>query len=684
VLVFLAPTATTAGDAASEARHRLHVGADYYPEHWPRQRWDEDARLMQEAGFDVVRLAEFAWVLMEPEEGRFDFAWLDEAIELLAHHELKVILGTPTAVMPAWLARKYPDALAMQADGTRIVWGGRKNNCFSSGAYRMLSERITRAMAEHFAGNPNVIGWQTDNELGGTDCRCGQCQARFQEWLERRYGTLDELNRAWGTHFWGLTVKRWGEIPIPDSRVGAWAISNPSASLDWQRFTSWLNVDFQAAQVRVLREICPEDFVTHNFMGLFQEMDYYELARDLDLVSWDNYPVFSSWQKPGIPYDAALAADVMRGLKGRNFWIMEQTAGPLGWEAFSRNTRPGELRSIAYQQLAHGADAQIWFRWRTCTAGREQYWHGLLGHDGKPGRRYREAAQVAREYRRLEQHVAGTTLRPQVAIVYDYDSLWALRIQPGFRGNSYQDAVRRYQRALFRAGVNVDTIPPDADLSRYRLVLAPALHVLPDRVAERLVAYVESGGVLLADARTAVKDASNLAHARTLPGRLSPALGIEIAEYESLGEIEYAVSGQEPLAGPFTATRYADWITPKGAEVVAGYRSWPVETFAAVTRHRHGSGRGWYLGTVMREDSFYDSLIEALLDDAGVAAPLRPPAGVEISLREAGDRRILFAINHSEEPRRLPLPPGKRDLLARGPAGASLELGAYGVAVLEW
>jgi beta-galactosidase len=662
----------------------IYVGADYYPEHWPEERWAEDARLMKEAGFDVVRLAEFAWVLMEPEEGRFEFEWLDHAIETLAARDVKVILGTPTAVMPAWVARKYPETLAMKADGTRVVWGGRKNNCFSNGTYRLLSERITRAMAEHYRDNPNVIGWQTDNEFGGTDCRCHRCRASFQDWLRRKYGSLDELNRAWGTHFWGLKVQTWGEITIPDSREGEWAISNASASLDWMRYTSWLNVEFQADQVRIIRELCPSrQFVTHNFMGLFQNMDYYELAKDLDFVSWDNYPVFADWEKPGVSYRASFAADVMRGLKQKNFWIMEESAGPLGWGIFSRNPRPGEIRMIAYQQLAHGADAQMWFRWRTCTAGREQYWHGLLGHDGKPGRRYREAAQVASEYRKLEAVLAGTTVRSDVAIIYDYDSIWALRLQPGFAGNSFQEAVGRYQRALFRSGVNVDMVRPGSDLSGYKLVLAPSLHVLPDDLARQLVAYVEGGGVLLADARTAVKDETNLAHARTLPGLLSPALGIEIPEYESLGAVEYPVEGKPPLDGSFTAIRYADWTTPTGADVIAGYGVWPVEEFAAVTRHAHGKGFGWYVGTIMKEEAFYDRLVAALMEDAGFTAVLDPPDGVEVSVRQGEGRRVLFVINHTEEARTVSVPAGKQELLSGEVTEGTLELGAYGVAVIK-
>ncbi|MBN1937327.1 MAG: beta-galactosidase, partial [Anaerolineae bacterium] len=269
----------------------MYIGADYYPEHWPRERWETDAQMMQDAGFNVVRMAEFAWIDLEPQEGQFEFGWLDEALRVLDRHGISAILCTQTATMPAWAPRKYPEVMAMQKDGARITWGVRKNNCFSSGAYRLLSERMTRAIAEHFKDTPNVIAWQTDNEFGNPVCTCDTCRAEFQDWLRLKYGSVDELNRAWGAHFWGQKYTTWGEIVIPDNPE----THNPSACLDWQRFYSWLNVRFQRDQVKILRQVCPNHFITHNLMGLFHELDYYDLAADLDLVSWDNYPV---WGKP--------------------------------------------------------------------------------------------------------------------------------------------------------------------------------------------------------------------------------------------------------------------------------------------------------------------------------------------------------------------------------------------------
>jgi len=663
----------------------MYIGADYYPEHWPEERWEYDAKLMKDAGFNIVRLAEFSWSILEPEEGRYDFNWLDKVVALLDRYDIKVVLGTPTAVMPAWCARKYPQTLAMQADGSRMTWGGRKNNCFSDTTYRSLSRRITRAMAVHFAHVPNVIGWQTDNEFAGTDCRCESCRHEFQNWLQRKYKSLDELNKSWGTHFWGLQVSRWDEITIPDSRSGSWAISNPSASLDWLRFTSWLNVRFQQEQLDLLREICPNQFVTHNFQGLHQGMDFYDLAENLDFVSWDNYPELMYRNKPAIPYDASFAADVMRGLKQKNFWIMEQTAGPVGWGIFSPNVRPGELQKICFQQIAHGADAQIWFRWRTCTAGREQYWHGLLGHDGRPLRRYHEAVQTAANLRKIEKYLRGTTIKSDVAIFYDYDNIWAINIQPGFEDNSVQNAIRHYYNALIRAGVNVDFISRGSDLSKYKIVLAPCMFILPDETAAEIDQFIENGGIFLADCRTAVKDENNLAHDRTLPGILSPALGIEIEEYESLNDSEYHLTGENGFTGNFTAVKYTDWIIPKSAQVLAGYSNpWHMVNFAALTKNNYGHGQAWYVGTVVKEDGFYDQLIQQIIGAAGLELIIKSlPIGVETSLRQGSQNSLLFVINHTEQNQTVLIPAGKLELLSGKKMKDTIELERYGIAIIK-
>jgi len=456
----------------------MYVGVDYYPSTGRRSAGRKTRASCRGRASTFVRLAEFSWVLLEPEEGRFDFAWLDRAPSRCwlatrsrscsARHRRHACLGG---------AQCTAETLAMKADGTRTLWGGRKNNCFSDGTYRLLSERVTRAMAEHYAHHPAVIGWQIDNEFAGTDCRCGRCRSGFQDWLRARHGTGRGSQSKLGNHFWSL-YSTPGRTFRSRTRVRA---AGPAATRApaWTGSATPPGSTSASRPIRCesLRDEAPAQFITHNFMGLFQEMDYYDLARDLDFVSWDNYRSSRTGTSPPSPtrrrWRPISCAVSRAGTSGSWSRRRAHSAGRVLAEPAA-----GEIRSIAYQQLAHGADAQLWFRWRTCTAGREQYWHGLLGHDGKPGRRYQEAAQVTKELRGLERLVAGTSPRPEVALVYDYDSLWALRIQPGYAGNTYAAALRRYFDAFFPRRYRCRRGAADRDLSRYKLVLAPDLFVL--------------------------------------------------------------------------------------------------------------------------------------------------------------------------------------------------------------
>ena len=381
----------------------FHFGVDYYPEQWPEENWETDAQLMSEAGFNVVRLAEFAWAKMEPQEGIFDFDWLDRAIEIFHKKDISVILGTPTASPPPWLAHKVPDILRVREDGLRVGYGSRRKNCPSHPVYRERSRSITSAMAKHFARNPAVIGWQTDNEFGDR-CYCDICRKEFQIWLQQRYGTLDELNTRWGTVFWSHTYSEWDQISLPLSTLGA--PPNPSLALDFRRFVSSAYECFQQEQIDILRPKCPNHFITHDMMGFgYDGLDYFDLAKPLDFVSWNNYPI-GFWHKfPYSPSSPALSHDAMRGLKNKNFWVMEHQAGPTGWQVVSPAPRPGVLRLWAYQSIAHGADGIVFFRWRTARFGAEQYWHGILEHDGRAGRRYNEIKQMGAELKRVGKKI---------------------------------------------------------------------------------------------------------------------------------------------------------------------------------------------------------------------------------------------------------------------------------------
>jgi beta-galactosidase len=388
----------------------FYFGAAYYPEHWEPDRWEHDACLMQAAGFNIVRLAEFAWAKMEPREGKFDFGWLDRAIEILSAHGIQVVLGTPTASPPPWLMAKRADLFLVEQNGVRQTYGLRREYCPSHPLYREHTAQIVHRMAEHFKDNPAVIGWQIDNEMGER-CYCDICRAEFQRWLQKRYGTLDALNERWGTVFWSQIYSDWSQIPVPLSTAHS---HNPGLALDYRRFISDTYCDYQKLQSDIIRHYCQNHFVTHNLMGFgFGQLNYYDLAADLDHVSWDIYNRHQWDMRAEVdPARAALSGDAMRGLKKQNYWVMEQQSGGGGWEHVAVPPKPGELRLWTYQSITHGADAIVYFRWRTARVGTEQNWQGILEHHGSPGRRYAEVCQVGRELKKISTTIMGAQLKP--------------------------------------------------------------------------------------------------------------------------------------------------------------------------------------------------------------------------------------------------------------------------------
>ncbi len=663
----------------------FRFGVDYYPEHWPEARWPEDARLMQELGINVVRLAEFAWSKMEPSDGDFDFAWLDRAIDLLAAHGVDVVLGTPSASPPPWLMRLYPDAYRVGPDGHAWTYGNRREYCPNHRGYRDHARRIAEQMAAHYANNPAVIGWQIDNEFGDR-CYCPVCADKFQGWLRGRYEDLTELNERWGTVFWSHIYNGWEEIPPPLATGGS---PNPGLALDFARFSSDAYVEFQQEQIDVLRATCPQHFITHNFMGFgYDRINYFDLARRLDFVSWDNYQRMQWTMQSGVidPAAGALAADTMRGLKQKNFWVMEQQAGSGGWEMISVAPRPGELRLWAWQSIAHGADAIIFFRWRTMRHGTEQYWHGILDHHAIPGRRFAEIKCMSDELQRVGDTVAGSAVRAKVAIVLSYDSRFAFQIQQNNPQFDYPSHLRQLYTALHAQQVPIDIVAPTADLSAYKLVIVPSIYVLPEDAAENLRAFARAGGVLVVTQRSGVKDDDNTVVEMKLPGLLAELCGVTVSEYDSLApDMQNEVNFVHPALADAPAATVGIWcdvLELDGAEVVAEYALDYYAGTPAVTLNHYGKGQAIYLATI-GQPPFYATLAPWLLELAGVAPLLDAPAGVEVAERWQGERRLLLLLNHSSEPQTVAVTDNFVNLLQGAAVDGSVVLGPRDVALLE-
>lgn len=658
---------------------QLHFGVDYYPEHWERERWEVDAELMRQMGIQMVRMAEFSWHKLQPEENRFDFGWLDEAITLLGSYGIYTVLGTPTAAPPAWLIQKYPQILPIDREGRVRGFGGRHHDCQSNSVYREYVRKLVTELARHYGKNPWVIGWQPDNELGNSHqelCTCESCRRRFQRWLEKKYGTTAELNKSWGTAFWSQEYNDFAEVCAPRITVTG---ENPSAMLDWKRFCSDLIVDFTREQTDIIRTFAGNQFITHNYMGFADKVDYYKLGELLDFVSHDQYP--GGFYLTESPHEKnhvlAAALDVVRSYKNMPFWIMEQQSGITGWEIMGRAPAPGQLSAWSIQSIAHGADAVVFFRWRTCAMGTEQYWHGILPHSGNPGRRYEELKNLIQTMEPLMERLQGSMPRPQVGIVFSFEQEYAFQIQPHHKDLSYTGQILKYYGALYQQNISVDFVPEQGDFKKYQLLIAPLQYLMSEGLEEKYMEYVRQGGHLLLTMRTGVKDVHNLCMTdRELPGRLSELAGVEILDYDCLKDTHVKVQYQ---GRSLQADIWSDLMRLlPGTQVLACYDSEFYKGEPCITRHSYGEGLCYYVGTQPGE-----KLMEALLTEVCRRAEVKPVCqaqkDVECMVRENGRKRFLFAINHSSEERCYTVPEGYQ--LLRGEQAGKLR--AYEAQILE-
>ena len=630
----------------------IHFGVDYYPEHWDRTRWETDAKLMQEMGIQVVRMAEFSWHKLEPEEGRYDFTWLDDVISLLADYGIKTILGTPSAAPPAWMIQKHPDILPIDREGRVRGFGGRHHDCQSNPAYRSYIRKMVTNLAKQYGENENVIGWQVDNELGNSHqdlCTCDHCKNRFQTWLREKYHTTDQLNAAWGTAFWSQEYNNFSEIHTPRITVTG---ENPSAMLDWKRFCSDLIVDFAKEQADIIRKYAKDQFVTHNYMGFADKVDYYKLSEILDFVAHDQYPQGFYLEETPHEKNHVLAAtlDVVRSYKNMPFWIMEQQSGITGWEVMGRAPAPGQLSLWALQSVAHGADAVVFFRWRTCAMGTEQYWHGILPHSGNPGRRYAELKDMIQTMSSIMEEIKGSMPKTEVGIVFSFDQDYAFTIQPHHKDLNYIHQVQKYYQAFYEQNIPVDFVQESGDFAKYRLLVAPLQYLMNPELEEKYISYVKNGGHLVLTMRTGVKDEHNLCMTdRELPGRLSEIAGIEVLDYDCLWDTEVEINYQDQV---YKGVVWSDLmqLVSEHTKTMASYASEFYAGEPCVTAHPYGKGICYYIGTEPKEE-LMQALMEDICKQAEISALANKVTEVEFMTRENETSRYLFILNHSKESR---------------------------------
>ncbi len=621
----------------------MRIGVDYYPEHWDESLWQVDVDFMAKTGVKVVRLAEFAWSKLEPKEGEFDFTWLDRIIAMLTEKGIEIVLCTPTNCPPLWFYEKYPEAVQVGADGNRISIGIRGHRCYRNPALREHAAIIIDKMVCRYRDNPNVIAWQIDNELEANFCRCPLCADGFRQYVKTKYGTIDAVNAAFGNNVWSGSYSEWSEVKPPmGTHPQAWY--NPALMLDYHRFAAADAQEYVQFQIGCIRKHCPEIPITTNTWFCENHVDFHELFKELDFVSYDNYPTTQIPENPEELYSHAFHLDFMRGIKQQNFWIMEQLSGGTGsWAPMSRTPAPGMIQGYALQAFAHGADTVVHFRWRTAVTGAEMHWHGLIDHSNVPGRRFAEFAQLCKAAESL-QEIAGSVYRAEAAILYDYDNACALKIQPQTDGFHYLQQLKLWHDACLHYGVNVDIISQHADLSQYKLVIAPALYVTDDAVTEKLRSFAENGGTFILGTRSGVKDANNNCIMAQLPTVLADMTGCVAEEYNPIGWTSEEI---EMLGEHFRITQWCDILETTTAEPIVTYTQNFYKGKPAITRNTFGDGTVYYFGTV-GERRLYHRLMEGIFHEMGIPHVTGLPDGVELTVRESETMQYLFLFNNTD------------------------------------
>jgi beta-galactosidase len=663
---------------------RIPYGGDYNPEQWPEAVRDDDHRLFTRARIDTLTVGVFAWSLTQPAEDTYDFTVLDRTLDRAAAEGRRVCLATGTAAVPPWLATAYPEVNHTDFEGRHHRYGQRHTFCPSSPAYRRLSTALAGRLAERYARHPALLAWHINNEYNGP-CYCERCAAAFRAWLRARHGTLDALNDAWWTTFWSHRYTAWEQIEPPSALTEHWRGPDHTAfqgiTLDYHRFTTDARLRCFTAEKAAIRAHDPATPVTTNFMGMYRPLDYHRWAPHLDFASWDSYPPLDA--PPTWP---ALAHDLMRGLKdGAPFWLMEQTPSTTASRDVNPLRRPGELRLASWQAVAHGADAVLYFQLRASRGACEKYHGAVIGHAGRDDTRvFGEVAALGEELESLGGLPLGARTPARTALLFDWDSWWALEISDGpSRLVRYLEVVHAYYRAAREAGADVDVIPVTADLTPYDVVLAPVLHLVKGDLAGRLEAVAARGGTVLTTFLSGRADTHDRAFLADVPGPLGPLTGVRVDEWDARPA---DVVNPVLLDGARVDARLVfEIVLPRGAEPVGTYQEDFYAGTPAVTRNRFGAGEGWYVATALDQPGV-DRVVRRVLDGHGLIGPYAAHRAVETAHRVAPDgTRLLFLLNHGTEPAALTAHASGADLLSgkRVERGDALPLDPRGVAVLR-
>ncbi len=655
-------------------------GGDYNPNQWPREIWDEDMRMFRDARINSATINVFSWAKIQPAEDRYDFSELDDMVDMLSRGNYEIVLATSTGALPAWMAAKYPEVERTDYEGRHHKFGHRHNACPNSPVFQKYSAALAGKLAERYGSNPHVKCWHISNEYGG-ECYCENCAGAFRVWLQKKYGTLEELNKAWNMEFWGHTIYDWEEIVLPNALgegIGTEKTAFAGISIDYRRFNSDSMLANFMAERDAIREFDKETPITTNLMGTYKGLDYFKWAKEMDIVSWDNYPRYDTpWSH------TAMCHDLMRGLKDAPFMLMEQTPSQQNWQPYNSLKRPGQMRAQSYQTLAHGADTIQFFQLRRSVGACEKFHGAVIEHVGTENTRvFREVKQLGEELEKLGGILPGSVNEAQVGVVFDWDNYWALEYTSGPSVDlTYVPHIHEYYRYFYDRNIAVNMVPVDADFSKYKLIVAPVLYMVKDGMAQALEAFVEKGGTLVLTYMSGIVGQSDNVHLGGYPGPLRRLAGVWVEEIDALAPEQFNQvvmdSGESCKCGLVCELMHLEGAESLGTYGVDFYKGMP-----AVTRNSFGKGHVYYVGTHM-EEAGLDNILDKAAAEAEVESVVSGGEGLEIVCRKTKEgKKLYFVMNFGEQERTLPACfAGQRDLLTGEKAADTLK--KYEVCIIE-
>ena len=625
--------------------NKIVYGGDYNPEQWPEEIWADDMRLLKEANIDIVTLNVFSWAALQPSEETYDFSKLDKIMEMVRDNGLQVCLATSTGAHPAWMAKKYPDILRTEFNGLKRKFGGRHNSCPNSPTYEKYSVRLAQKIAARYRDYNNIVAWHISNECGG-ECYCENCEKAFRVWLKKKYQTIENVNRAWNTAFWGHTFYDWDEIVLPNLLSEHFEQDRSQfqgITVDYKRFNSESILECYKREYDALKAITPDIPITTNLMGFYKPLDYKMWAKYMDVVSWDNYP-----SNEDSPAQIAMSHDLMRGINGGEpFLLMEQTPSVTNWLPYNALKRPGVMRLWSYQAVAHGSDSVMFFQMRRTVGACEKLHGAVIDHVGTNETRvFREVKALGAELKELGEQTLGAVTDAKAVIYFDWDNWWAIECSAGPNCDlKYKDEIYNYYQALYKLNIPVDIVGPEDDLGKYQLLIAPILYMTKTGYDEKIRTFVKNGGTFVTTFFSGIADEHDLIVTGGYPGKLRDIMGIWVEESDALpsgAENHFTYRGKA-----YPAKLLCDLSHLEGAEALSVYEEDFYAQMPAITKNQFGDGRAYYVATRSNEE-FYQTLMADICEECGVESLLAPQENLEVTMRRNENGRFLFLLNHAD------------------------------------